>query len=627
MFRGMKKIHKIFVSAAGAVLSAAMMLMTLGGCADILNLTPTNTVASANVWQDASLARSAVLGVYNEFYARYSYGGGDWWGETFETYSSVMDNDKNWRENVTVCYGSATPSSGTFSNMYKYYYTFVFRANDVISHIDQVPDMDAEEKARLKAEAKFLRGYAYMVLNILWRGVPLYLEYLDNPGDANRPRSSEEQVWNAVITDFTDCINEPSLPDKYPAGSNDYGRVTKGAAYAFRGQAYQFLAAAADNPDEYLKTALSDFEKIEKLGYSLYQGAGDNSYSELFKPANEQCDEIIFSIQCTVQNGMGNPRAILYGSRVTGGSAWNNYLPNPAFVESFENADGSVFDWEDYFPEWNSMTPQQRSVFFLRDGMTEDEKTRMEAYGADMTKYLDLGNEARILAAYSARDPRLAMSVITPYATYVGSSAGLEHTYTLRWPYRGSDTAEPFDIRTDTNDKFYYLWRKYVPEGLECTTRWVYEEDILLCRYAEILLRRAECLNELGRTDEAVDLVNKVRARAGHVLLDDPQHPATAVEGQEDMRERIRNEFYWELGGEDSMYFNELRWGNWIERKFYDRSSGQTSSAVNTNGLMQIWGETTYNWILLGDYVQVWPIPAKEREMNPSLTQNPGWMD
>ena len=364
MFRGMKKIHKIFVSAAGAVLSAAMMLMTLGGCADILNLTPTNTVASANVWQDASLARSAVLGVYNEFYARYSYGGGDWWGETFETYSSVMDNDKNWRENVTVCYGSATPSSGTFSNMYKYYYTFVFRANDVISHIDQVPDMDAEEKARLKAEAKFLRGYAYMVLNILWRGVPLYLEYLDNPGDANRPRSSEEQVWNAVITDFTDCINEPSLPDKYPAGSNDYGRVTKGAAYAFRGQAYQFLAAAADNPDEYLKTALSDFEEIEKLGYSLYQGAGDNSYSELFKPANEQCDEIIFSIQCTVQNGMGNPRAILYGSRVTGGSAWNNYLPNPAFVESFENADGSVFDWEDYFPEWNSMTPQQRNQFY-----------------------------------------------------------------------------------------------------------------------------------------------------------------------------------------------------------------------------------------------------------------------
>ncbi|MDE6164747.1 MAG: RagB/SusD family nutrient uptake outer membrane protein [Muribaculaceae bacterium] len=25
--------------------------------------------------------------------------------------------------------------------------------------------------------------------------------------------------------------------------------------------------------------------------------------------------------------------------------------------------------------------------------------------------------------------------------------------------------------------------------------------------------------------------------------------------------------------------------------------------------------------------MNVWPIPAKEREMNPSLTQNPGWND
>ena len=57
-------------------------------------------------------------------------------------------------------------SSGTFSEMYKYYYTFVFRANDAITHIDQVPDMDASEKAKLKAEAKFLRAYGYMNLNV-----------------------------------------------------------------------------------------------------------------------------------------------------------------------------------------------------------------------------------------------------------------------------------------------------------------------------------------------------------------------------------------------------------------------------------------------------------------------------
>ena len=42
---------------------------------------------------------------------------------------------------------------------------------------------------------------------------------------------------------------------------------------------------------------------------------------------------------------------------------------------------------------------------------------------------------------------------------------------------------------------------------------------------------------------------------------------------------------------------------------------------------MQMWGETTYTHLSVGEHVCVWPIPAKEREMNPNLTQNPGWQD
>lgn len=593
---------------------------------DFLDTVSTYQVASSNVWSKASLARLAVNGIYNVFYERSSTSSGeDNWRVMFEAYSSVMDTDKNWYENQKVCYGDGTPSSETFSTMFKYYYTFIYRANDVISHIGQVPDMDDKEKAQYIAEAKFMRAYGYTVLNILWKGVPLYLTFVEDASQATNPRSSEIEVWEAVVKDLTDCIEEENLPDKYAAGSKSYGRATKGAAYAYRGQAYQFLAAITGDRS-YWELALADFEAIESLGYSLFTGAGADSFKQLLKPANEQCDEMIFAIQCTNLAGMGNPRAVLFGNRCTAvtSGAWNNYLPNPAYVESFENSDGSKFNWEDYLPGWNEMTPRQRVVFFLRDGMTASEKDKMTEYGADLSKYLEYGNEARIKAAYSNRDPRLRMAIITPYSTYDGGSANKAYTYTLRWPYRGSDTAEPFDIRTDTNSMFYYLWRKYVPEGLENTERWIYEQDNILCRYAEILLRRAECLNELGRTDEAIPLVNRVRARAGAVALNDPVYPATKVEGQSDMRERIRNEFYWELGGEDMMYFNELRWGVWLDRKFRNRSSGEWG-AMNTNGLMQMWGETTYTWYSLGDYVSTWPIPAKEIEMNSKLDQNPGW--
>ena len=57
-----------------------------------------------------------------------------------------------------------------------------------------------------------------------------------------------------------------------------------------------------------------------------------------------------------------------------------------------------------------------------------------------------------------------------------------------------------------------------------------------------------------------------------------------------------------EIGGEDSMYFHELRWGTWKDKKFDN----------NRNGLMQMWGETTYTWYWLGDQCWSWPIPAKE---------------
>ena len=121
--------------------------------------------------------------------------------------------------------------------------------------------------------------------------------------------------------------------------------------------------------------------------------------------------------------------------------------------------------------------------FFLRDGMTEAEKDKLASAGADMSKYLPEGNEARIRAAYEHRDPRLTATIITPYAEYHGANNSSEFTYTLRWLYRGFDTADPFDLKTDTNNRFYYLFRKFVAEGAsEIPNRKYSPIDVLLLR-------------------------------------------------------------------------------------------------------------------------------------------------
>lgn len=54
-------------------------------------------------------------------------------------------------------------------------------------------------------------------------------------------RSTEQEIWNAVLADLTACVEEPNLPAKYAAGSSDYGRITKAAAYSLRGKTYLWL--------------------------------------------------------------------------------------------------------------------------------------------------------------------------------------------------------------------------------------------------------------------------------------------------------------------------------------------------------------------------------------------------
>ena len=53
---------------------------------------------------------------------------------------------------------------------------------------------------------------------------------ITSPENGNKARSSEADVWAAILQDLTDCVNEPNLPGKYNSGDSNYGRVTKGAA-------------------------------------------------------------------------------------------------------------------------------------------------------------------------------------------------------------------------------------------------------------------------------------------------------------------------------------------------------------------------------------------------------------
>jgi len=86
------------------------------------------------------------------------------------------------------------------------------------------------------------------------------------------------------------------------------------------------------------------------------------------------------------------------------------------------------------------------------------------------------------------------------------------------------------------------------------------EWGLIIFRYAEAILLRAEALAALGNDSEAANMLNMIRARAGA--------PAYAGPGGQDLQDAIFNERCKELMGEGHMYFDLIRTGRILDPKW-----------------------------------------------------------
>jgi hypothetical protein len=129
--------------------------------------------------------------------------------------------------------------------------------------------------------------------------------------------------------------------------------------------------------------------------------------------------------------------------------------------------------------------------------------------------------------------------------------------------------------------------------------------DFPVYRYAEVLLWKAEALNELGETAQALPLINEVRNRAGLGNL--------AALSQTAFREAVYHEERVESAFEDQRWFQLLR-------------TGQAASVMTHHGTAQ---KAYQKWLPaeaydLQPYKLLLPIPLREVTLN-KLEQNPGW--
>ena len=103
----------------------------------------------------------------------------------------------------------------------------------------------------------------------------------------------------------------------------------------------------------------------------------------------------------------------------------------------------------------------------------------------------------------------------------------------------------------NTNDDAVYF-RKWLPNYVRDNS--YVGVNVVLMRYADVLLMYAEALNETGATAQAIPYINKVRAV--HGLM-----PPITVSSQADVKQQIIHERTMELTLESVRFFDLRRWG------------------------------------------------------------------
>ena len=160
-------------------------------------------------------------------------------------------------------------------------YEGIYRANVVLEKVPPI-EMDAQLKARILAEAKFIRAWFYYNLNTLFGGVPLVDKVLA-PSEYNRPREDAATIWAFVEKDLTEAI--PDLPVRSGYAAADLGRITKGAAQALLAKSLLFQKKFAE--------ARVQTQAIINSGeYVLVP-----DYGTIFTQAGENNSESVFEIQ------------------------------------------------------------------------------------------------------------------------------------------------------------------------------------------------------------------------------------------------------------------------------------------------------------------------------------------
>ncbi len=276
-------------------LSAVIAGFTLSGCSK-LDEKPASFLVAEQFYQNEEQAVAAITGAYRKLYEA----GQSPYNRLFQIGVEMATDDyeagpRARNAHVRAISGlTHDASNDRMEEIWKTSYSGINAANIAIDRIALIDASKINEQIRVRLinEAKFLRAIHYFNLVRLFGPVPIILQEPSslNPAVLYVEKSSEEDVYNQIITDLKDAEN---LPKASQYGAADVGRATSGAAKSLLAKVY---LTKKDWPNAVLKSK----EVIDNEGYDLF-----NDFADVFAVNKKNGIEHIFSAQFKGNVGYG----------------------------------------------------------------------------------------------------------------------------------------------------------------------------------------------------------------------------------------------------------------------------------------------------------------------------------
>ena len=482
-------------------LALLLGLGTLTSCNDKLDLDNPNQQTSATFGFNADDLEESVVAAYNHIrmegsYARVGYTIDMCRGD------EVWNSSQVWYlpfDNLNL------PVSGDIGWwVWREWYYTINVCNFGLSRTGDDDSKLSERMKDIKGQLLFLRALAYYNLAGYYQNVPLIKDYstyssLDGLYATN---NTFDEVMDQVEKDFKEATD--LLPSRDKGGEWAKGRATCGAAAGY-------YARALMQRHKYSEalTVLKDIINKKYGSYKLMANYGDN-FREGAQYENN--DESLFEVQF-----------LDYGTQGTD-DEWTpvNTSKNATQGSAIESncGPGAYGGWADL-----SASPWLYQLF--KQERTKSNKLDPRLYWTIGTYEADWDNDDQTLGNVCYK------SKMTPTDTVVTNNNN-----------GGLPICKYTNMRTGLYDK--------VVTGLHDGI------NLRLMRYSDVLLRAAECENEVnGPTQQAIDWINEVRRRAGLADLKLADFPT-----KDKLFEQIANvERPKEFGCEFGRGFDLLRWG------------------------------------------------------------------